>query len=168
MTADPGRLGGTLVAPAGLAMRPLAGDEDYWRLRELLRRTMVRNDRRQRSWHVARLDYWWWFANPDLEHLDPAAHVFLWETTAGELVAARQPRGAGEAHLQVDPAVASPELDEAMIAVAEERLAIPYPDGRRRLRVFVDARDASRQAHPGAAWLPAARAARCWRVAAPP
>jgi mycothiol synthase len=146
MTADPGRLGGTPVAPAGLTMRPLTGDEDYWRLRELLRRTMLRNDRRQRSWHVARLDYWWWFVNPDLEHLDPQRHVFLWEDTAGELVAAVNPEGAGEAHLQVDPAVASAELDEALIAVAEERLAVAGPEGGRRLRVFVDAGDASRQA----------------------
>ena len=135
----------TAGSVAGLTMRPLAGDDDYWRLRELLRRAMVANGRRQRSWHVARLDYWWWFVNPDITHLDPQEHVFLWEDAAGELVAAVNPEGSGEAHLQVDPAAASPELDEALIEVAEARLAA-VRDGQRRLQVFVDAADTSRQA----------------------
>jgi mycothiol synthase len=132
-------------ATGGLTMRPLAGDDDYWRLRELLRRAMVANGHRQRSWHVARLDYWWWFVNPDITHLDPTEQVLLWEDDAGEIVAAVNPEGSGEAHLQVDPSVASPELDEALIEVAEARLAI-VRDGQRRLQIFVDAADTDRQA----------------------
>jgi GNAT superfamily N-acetyltransferase len=126
-------------------MRPLGGVEDYWRLRDLLRRAMLGNGRRELSWHVARLDYWWWFANPDLEHLAPEECVLLWETPAGELVAAINPEGPGQAFLQVDPVVASTELDEAMIAAAEARLVITDPDGRRRLTVFVDSLDEDRQ-----------------------
>lgn len=130
---------------AGLTARVLAGDDDYWRLRELLRRAMVANGRRQRSWHVARLDYWWWFVNPDITHLDPTKQVVLWEDAAGEIVAAVNPEGPGEAHLQVDPGIASAELDEAMIEVAEARLAATR-DGQRRLQLFVDAADTTRQA----------------------
>jgi mycothiol synthase len=126
----------------GLRMRAYRDEDDYWRLRELLRRAMVANGRRERSWHVARLDYWWWFANPDLEHLAPEEHVFLWETEAGDLVAAVNPEGHGQAFLQVDPAFGSPGLTEAMLAVAEERLAITGNDGRRRVRVFADDADA--------------------------
>jgi hypothetical protein len=44
-------------------------DEDYWRIRGFLRQVMVLNQRRELGWHVARLDYWWWFANPELEKL---------------------------------------------------------------------------------------------------
>jgi len=133
----------TKRASMNLTMRSLGGEADYWRIRELLRRAMILA-RRERSWHVARLDYWWWFANPDLEKLDPEAHVLLWETEAGDLVAAVNPEGPGQAFLQVHPDFASAELDEAMVAVAQERLAITDPDGRRRLKVFVDSRDAGR------------------------
>jgi GNAT superfamily N-acetyltransferase len=127
-----------------LAMRPLRDDDDYWRARDLLRRAMLANDRRERSWHVARLDYWWWFANPDLERLPPADHVFLWETPRGDLAAVLNPEGRGQAFLQVDPAFAGPALDEAMIATAEEQLPTTDDAGRRRVRVFIDAADAAR------------------------
>lgn len=126
-------------------MRPLAGIDDYWRLRELLRRTMVLEGRRERSWHVARLDYWWWFGNPDLEHLDVTTTVFLWETDTGELVAAVNPEQAGQAFLHVDPRFRSPALDDALIEAAEARLAVVDAGGTRRLQVFVDAHDADRQ-----------------------
>jgi mycothiol synthase len=125
-------------------MRPLASDDDYWRLRELLREVMVLEGRRERSWHVARLDYWWWFVNPDLEHLDPAAHVFLWEDTDGRLVAAVNPEGPGEGHLQVHPAVRHPGLEAEMIDVAQRHLGAPAPDGRRRIRIYADIADAMR------------------------
>ena len=132
-------------ASTRLALRPLAGRDDYWRLRELLRRTMVLEGHRERSWHVARLDYWWWFGNPDLEHLDPAAQVFLWETATGEIAAAVNPEQRGQAFLQVDPRFRSAGLLEAMVSVAEEHLAVVHPDGARRLQVFVDSADAACQ-----------------------
>jgi mycothiol synthase len=133
------------AAGAGLEWRSFQGIDDYWRLRELLRRAMILDGARERSWHVARLDYWWWFGNPDLEHLDPAANVLLWQARSGDIVAAVTPEQAGQAFLQVDPRFRSTGLDEAMIVAAEEQLAVAGPDGRRRLRVFVDALDADRQ-----------------------
>lgn len=125
-----------------LTMRPLGDDEDYWRIRELLRRALIANGLRERSWHVCRLDYWWWFGNPDLEHLAPSEHVFLWENRDGTLAAVLNPERRGEAFLQIDPALHEPGLEEAMVDVAEERLAITGPDGT-RLRVYTDPTDAA-------------------------
>lgn len=116
-------------------------DGDYWQMRDLLRRALVANGRRQRSWHVARLDYWWWFINPDLEHLEPEQHLVVWEAD-GRLVAAVLPDGAGEAHVQVDPVHRTAELDAQMLDAAEASLAAER-DGVRRLRVWADAGDAA-------------------------
>lgn len=127
-----------------LRRRPYRDADDYWRLRDLLRAALLRNGRRQLSWHVVRLDYWWWFGNPDLEHLRLEDVVTLWETVDGELAAAVNPEGPGEAHLQVDPAHRTPALEEAMLAAAEERLAVARDDGTRQLRVFADAADGLR------------------------
>ena len=60
-----------------LTMRSYRDEEDYWRIREFLRQVMVLNGRREFSWHVARLDYWWWFCNVDLEKIDPHESIFL-------------------------------------------------------------------------------------------
>lgn len=43
-----------------IKMRPLEGDEDFWRIRTFLREAFLANDRRGHSRHVARLDYWRW------------------------------------------------------------------------------------------------------------
>jgi len=40
--------------------RPYQNKEDYWRMREFLRRVFLLNNRLERSWHVARLDYARW------------------------------------------------------------------------------------------------------------
>jgi mycothiol synthase len=53
--------------------------------------------------------------------------------------------GPGEAYLQVHPGLRTPALEEAMVVVAEEHLAVPIPGGRRRLRVWAHERDALRQ-----------------------
>lgn len=124
-----------------LRMRPWR-DDDYWPARDLLRRALATNDRRERSWHVARLDYWWWFGNPDLEHLDTTSHLVVWEADDGRLAAMVNPEHEGEAFLQVDPAFRTPELDAAMLDAAEAVLAVER-DGRRRLRVWADAADVS-------------------------
>ena len=133
------------IQTATLTMRPYGGEEDYWRVREFLRRTMILNQRHEYNWHVARLDYWWWFANPDLEHFRLEETVFLWETAGGEIAAVLNPEGHGQAFLQVDPEHHAPDLECKMIAVAEERLMRTDADGRKRLWVFVDSQDRIRQ-----------------------
>jgi len=128
-----------------LTFRPYRDDEDYWRLRAFLREVMLLNERQVRSWHVARLDYWWWFINPELEKMDLCESVFLWETESGALAAAVIPEGRGDAFLQLHPAFRTPELEEEMIALAEARLGKTLPDGKRKLTAWAFADDKLRQ-----------------------
>ena len=121
--------------------RPYQSTEDYWRIREFLRQVMILNQRREFSWHVARWDYWWWFANPDIEKIRPEEHVFLWETPGGEFAAVLNPEGHGQVFLQIHPGYRTPELVDEMLALAEARLAITDENGLRRVQVFVDTRD---------------------------
>jgi len=129
-----------------LTMQTYQGNEDYWRIREFLRRVMLLNGRRELSWHVARLDYWIWFANAALEKIPLEDHIFLWETDTSQIAAVLNPEGHGQAHLQVDPTFRSPELDEEMVTIAEERLAVTAQDGRRSLQIFSDSQDLTRHA----------------------
>jgi len=126
-----------------LTLRPYKDDKDTWRIREFLRRVTLLNDLRQQSWHVARWDYWRWFGNPDLEHIPLTENVFIWETEAGEIAAVLNPEQAGQVFLQVDPRVRSSELEEEMIALAEERLSATG-SGRRKLWLWTDSRDEMR------------------------
>ncbi len=43
-----------------LIFRPYRSDEDNWRMREFLRRVFLLNNRLERSWQAARLDYARW------------------------------------------------------------------------------------------------------------
>jgi mycothiol synthase len=71
--------------------------------------------------------------------------VFLWETEDGQIVSVLNPEQAGNAHLQAHPRLCPPELEEEMIALAEERLAVQR-QGRRVVAVWTDARDTHRLA----------------------
>lgn len=132
-----------------LTLRTYQTADDYWRIREFLRQVMILNQRREFSWHVARWDYWWWFANPDLEHFPPEENIFIWEAETGQprpgepgqIAAVLNPEGHGQAFLQTHPGFRTPKLDDEMLAVAEKRLAETHPDGRRKLQVFVDLQD---------------------------
>ncbi len=124
-----------------LIMRPYQDEEDYWRIREFLRQVMLVNNRREFSWHVARLDYWWWFANPDLEKIPLEKNVFIWETETGRIGAALNPEGRGQAFLHIHPDFYTPELCEQMIAAAEEHLSITGDDSRQKLWIFIDSQD---------------------------
>ena len=122
-------------------LRTYQSDDDYWRIRDFLRQVMVANHRREFSWSVARWDYWWWFANPDLEKISLTENVFIWETPDGQIAAVLNPEGRGQVFLQRHPNFISPDLDAAMIALAEDRLTAPNQDDRRQLQIFVDSQD---------------------------
>ena len=124
--------------------RPYQTEDDFWRMRAFLRRVLVLNDYRERCWHVARLDYARWHTclNCAGVTLEQVAH--LWEQD-GEIVAMMMPDGGpGEAHLMVHPDWRSMTLEAEMLALAEERLATPQPDGKRQLVVWADASPATR------------------------
>lgn len=128
-----------------LKMSPLRDEDDYWRMREFLRQVFKLNQGKELSWHVARLDYWWCFGNPSLEHLHVQDVVFLWETEEGRLAAVLNPEGRGEVYLQVHPGLRTAQLEVEMIAVAEEHLAISGQGGKRVLRVWADSGDSLRR-----------------------
>jgi len=129
-----------------LTRRGYEGEEDYWRLRAFLREVFLLNGRQERSWQVARLDYWRWHV---VENCGIGATmdevIFFWEDAKGEIVAAVHPEGPGDVHLQVHPAFRTPALEEEMIALAEERLARPREGGRRWLQIWARQQDALRR-----------------------
>jgi mycothiol synthase len=127
-----------------LTMRSYRAEDDYWRIRAFLREVMLLNGVREKSWHVARLDYWRWHVALNCQERKAIDDVvFLWETADGQVAAVLNPEGRGDAHLQVHPHLRTPELEEEMLAVAEERLAADR-DGQRVLTVWADDRDALR------------------------
>jgi mycothiol synthase len=129
-----------------LSMGAYQGENDYWRVRQFLREVFLANGRLELSWHVARWDYWRWHGMENIREFESMEAVtFLWETADGQIVAALNPEGLGDAFLQVHPGYRTPELEQDMLAVAEEHLAAPAADGRRSLRVWGDSRDAERQ-----------------------
>ncbi|MFZ4779514.1 MAG: GNAT family N-acetyltransferase, partial [Terrimicrobiaceae bacterium] len=127
-----------------ITMRPYRSVEDYWQMRQFLRDVMLLNDLHQHSWHVARLDYWWWFIQPDLEKMELDKSIFFWETETGEIAAILNPEGRGQAYLQSHPKYRTPELEEEMIVTAERYLKHPNREGRQRTLVFADSKDTLR------------------------
>jgi ribosomal protein S18 acetylase RimI-like enzyme len=118
------------------SLRPYECEDDFWRLRAFLREVFILNNRLQRSWHVARLDYARWHSLLNLAKLRLADVAFLWEAD-GELIGFVMPDGGkGEAHLCVHPTLRTRELQEEMLGVAEERLAAQGQDGSRSLTVW--------------------------------
>ncbi|MBE0696514.1 MAG: hypothetical protein IH586_06290, partial [Anaerolineaceae bacterium] len=128
-----------------LNFRPYQNEEDYWRIREFLRQVMLRNNRREHSWHVARLDYWWWFGNPDLEKIPLEENVFIWETDTKQIGAVLNPEVRGQAYAHIHPDFYTTEFEEEVIGAAEKYLVSPDPDGHLKLCYFLDSQQRSRQ-----------------------
>jgi mycothiol synthase len=124
-----------------LTRRSYQQENDYWRIRAFLREVMHANDRREFSWHVARLDYWRWHVNENLEHMRLEDVIWLWEDAQGRIAAVLNPEGKADIHLQVHPGLRSPQLEEEMIATAEEHLAETAEGGRRKLLIWAGADD---------------------------
>src|SRR5512143_2954049 len=123
----------------GLIMRSYQEEDDYWRIREFLRQVMLLNNRRELSWHVARMDYWWWFGNPDLEKMDLTQKIFLWETGEGKIAAVINPENHAYAYPQVHPDFMTPELADEMVAAAEEHIA-EGDDRHKELSFWIDSK----------------------------
>ncbi len=128
-----------------LTMRSYQTEDDYYHIRAFLRRVMLLNGVREKSWHVARFDYWRWHGILNLRDGQLETDVFLWHAADGELVGVLNREEAGNAYLQVHPHLRTPELEDAMIALAEERLAV-LEEGQRVLAVWSDAEDSLRPA----------------------
>jgi GNAT superfamily N-acetyltransferase len=129
-----------------LTMRPYLGEEDFWRIRSFLRELFLLNGRQELSWHVARFDYWRWHYVENCQTCDPIDQVtFIWETPDREIGAVLHPVNTGEAFLHVHPDFRALDLEDEMLAWAENRLSRRDADGQRRLYVVVDQGDRLRQ-----------------------
>jgi hypothetical protein len=129
-----------------LKPRQYAGEDDFWRIRAYLREVLPLNQYRENCWHVARFDYWCWHGVANIEQVNLEDVVFIWETPEGHIAAVLNPEGMGEAFLQVHPSFGTPELQAEMIDVAEAKLAVSTPEGKRKLRVWVEEHDSVSQA----------------------
>lgn len=127
-------------------MRRAETEDDFGRAREFLRQVFLLNDRRESSWHVARLDYWRWHFIKTCQACDSFEQVtFLWETAGGEIVSVLHPVFMGEAFLHVHPHFRKPALEEEMLAIAEEHLAASRSNGQRKLVILAFQDDDLRQ-----------------------
>ena len=86
-----------------LSVRAFRDENDYWRIRDFLRKVFSLNNRREGSWHVARFDYWWWRRSEFLGDHRIEDAVSIWETPGGQIAAVLTPEGQGQAFLQVHP-----------------------------------------------------------------
>ncbi|MGA9191827.1 MAG: GNAT family N-acetyltransferase [Anaerolineales bacterium] len=117
-------------------------EDDFWNMRQLLRRAMLANAGFERSWHVARLDYARWHSLFNCAKLTLQDVVTLWEAD-GELVAFILPDGErGEAHFCFMSEVLTEGLASEMLGAAEKSLASVTPDGAHQLEVWVDQHNA--------------------------
>jgi mycothiol synthase len=125
--------------------RPYQTEDDYWRMREFLRQVFVLNNRREVSWHVARLEYARWHTLMNCAELSLEDVAYLWEQN-GELLGFMMPDGGpGEAFLNVHPVMCTPVLEEEMLVVAEEHLSKITQQDTRRVVVWAPHDDALRQ-----------------------
>jgi GNAT superfamily N-acetyltransferase len=126
-------------------MRLLQTETDFWKARAFLREVMLLNGLRERSWHVARWDYWRWHGIENCG-MDPfEGNALLWETTAGEIAAILNPENRNSFYLQVQPRHRTAELEEEMISAAEEILAKPEPGSRWGARIHAHEGDELRE-----------------------
>lgn len=128
-----------------LRCRSYRDENDYWRIRDFLRRVFLLNDRRELSWQASRFDYWRWHGIANLGHGSLESDVFIWEDPGGEIGAVLNREGPGYAYLQVDPRYSTQDLELEMLIQAEKQLAIPMKDARLKLNVFAGETDILRQ-----------------------
>ena len=125
--------------------RPYQSEDDYWGMREFIRQVFLLNDPLERSWHVARLDYARWHVLLNCAKVGLEDVTYLWESD-GQLVAFLMYEGEpGEAYQCVHPGSYTRELEEEILAVAEERLAAVKEDGTHKLLTWAPAQDEMRQ-----------------------
>ncbi len=129
-----------------LVQRPYQEESDYWAIRAFLREVYLQNGRREYCWPVARLDYWRWHVAANCGAAPIEEGIYLWEAEDGRIAAMLNPEDPGWAYLQVDPRVRTPELEEEMIELAEERLwTIGSASGRPALVVGLREGDTLRE-----------------------
>lgn len=123
--------------------RPFAGDDDFWRVRNLLVETYPITPLAF-NWDIRRWEGQRFYEAETSQPTRMLGRVQLWESADGRLVGAVNPEGHGNAHLQLHPDFR--QLEPEMVAWAEAHLAEPSSDGtQRQLEIFVNDDDPLRQ-----------------------
>jgi mycothiol synthase len=126
-------------------MRSYQGEGDYWKIREFLRRVLKVNKGQELNWQAERFDYWRWHGIENLGHGSLETDVFIWEDEGDQIQAVLNPEEPGCAYLQVDPRFRTPSLEQQMVVIAEENLAVTNSGKRPRLNIFAGEHDEMRQ-----------------------
>lgn len=124
-----------------LKMRKFRGEDDFWRIREFLNRLHLQNKFQDMIWHVSRWDYVWVRKNDFLPGVCWEDAVFIWETEDGEIAAVLNPEEIGIVFEHVDPRYRSSYLEQWMINIAEEHLAVEKEDGTRKVYIHAGSMD---------------------------
>jgi GNAT superfamily N-acetyltransferase len=104
-------------------MRKYECENDYWKIREFLRKIFLKNDRNAYSWQTARLDYWRWHVVGNCqEGTDFSENIFIWENDSKEIIAVLNPENKGESFIQIDPDYKTYELEKEIILIAAKHL----------------------------------------------
>ena len=122
-------------------MRRYQSEEDYWLIRDFLRKVMLLNNRREKSWHVARFDYWRWHGIENQGDGKLEKDVFIWEGPDKEIIAVLNREEEGRAFFQIHPDFKTPHLEKEMLAVAEKHLLGVKISGKKFLWVWLDSED---------------------------
>lgn len=125
--------------------RKYKNEDDFWNIREFLREVMLLNDRREFSWHVARLDYARWHGCVNCSKLRMEDVLFLWEVENRIVAFAMAEGGFGNAHISVHPSFDTSELEEEMLSIAEKNLASIDEFGKHSLEIWSPAQNILRQ-----------------------
>jgi len=132
-----------LARLTGLVARRCTAEADWWRIRSLLVETGP-DVPAGWNWDVRRWDGWRFHNERPVDVPELARTIALWESPGGRLLGAVHPEDPGTAFLEVRPEARW--IEPLMLAWAEECLAIPGPDGSRRLTLAVHDQDRERQA----------------------
>jgi hypothetical protein len=129
-----------------LTIRPYQNEDDFWRIRNFLRDVFLINNRMTLNCHVALLDHWRWHYVLTCHETSPVEEVTtIWEKIDGQIAAVMHPICHDEIRLQIHPDFRTPDLEDEMIAYAEEHHSDRTGTGQRILYVPIYAKDALRQ-----------------------
>lgn len=129
-----------------LTVRTCTKEDDFWRTRNFLREIFLLNGRLEHSWNVARLDYWRW-------HYIKTCNIFesvekgmtLWGNADDKIIAALNHLGGSELRLHIHPHFRTTELENEILAYAEENFYAVTEDGRRYIHMPIFEDDKQRQ-----------------------
>jgi mycothiol synthase len=128
-----------------IKMRTIQTEEDFWKIRTFLREVMLLNELRERSWHVARWDYWRWHGIANCGCPSLWDSVLIWETSGGEIAAVVNPEDRHNIYFQVHPKHRSIELEEEMLDAAEKHVVFRSADSKVHLRMHAHENDIVRE-----------------------